>query len=44
MCIRDSYKALGAETDPVKRLVRSFCATVREEVKRRPMPDEFPWR
>lgn len=38
------YKALGAETDPVKRLVRSFCATVREEVKRRPMPDEFPWR
>lgn len=38
------YKALGDETGPVKRLVRRFCSTVREEVKHRPLPEEFPWR
>lgn len=38
------YKALGTETGPVKRLVRRFCSTVREEVKHRPLPEEFPWR
>ncbi|MDE5707917.1 MAG: urease accessory protein UreD, partial [Alistipes sp.] len=38
------YKALGAETGPVKRLVRQFCSVVREEVKQRPLPEEFPWR
>ncbi len=38
------YKALGAETGPVKRLVRAFCSAVREEVKQRPLPEEFPWR
>ncbi len=38
------YKVLGDETGPVKRLVRQFCSTVREEVKQRPLPEEFPWR
>jgi len=38
------YKVLGDETEPVKRLVRAFCSTVREEVKQRPLPEEFPWR
>ena len=38
------YKVLGDETGPVKRLVRQFCSTVREEVKHRPLPEEFPWR
>lgn len=38
------YKALGDETGPVKKLVRRFCSTVREEVKHRPLPEEFPWR
>lgn len=38
------YKALGDETGPVKRLVRKFCSAVREEVKGRPLPEEFPWR
>lgn len=38
------YKALGDETGPVKHLVREFCSTVRQEVKGRPLPEEFPWR
>ena len=38
------YKALGSETEPVKRLVRAFCSAVRLEVKGRPLPEEFPWR
>jgi len=38
------YKVLGDETGPVKRLVREFCSTVRQEVKGRPLPEEFPWR
>ncbi|MCM1150554.1 MAG: urease accessory protein UreD [Alistipes sp.] len=38
------YKALGDETGPVKRLVREFCSVVRQEVKHRPLPEEFPWR
>lgn len=38
------YKALGRETGPVKRQVRSFCSTVRQFVKGRPLPQEFPWR
>ena len=38
------YKVLGAETEPVKRLVRGFCSAVRTEVKGRPLPEEFPWR
>ncbi len=38
------YKVLGTESEPVKRLVRSFCSTVRSVVKGRPLPPEFPWR
>ncbi len=38
------YKVLGAETQPVKRLVRKFCSAVRSQVKGRPLPEEFPWR
>ncbi len=38
------YKVLGAETEPVKRLVRAFCSVVRSEVKGKPLPEEFPWR
>lgn len=38
------FKALGMEPGPVKGLVRSFCSTVRQEIKGRPLPPEFPWR
>lgn len=39
-----SYKVLGNDTGAVKRLVRRFCSDVRQCVKGRPLPDEFPWR
>lgn len=38
------YKVLGMEPGPVKRLVREFCSSVRQEIKGRPLPEEFPWR
>jgi len=38
------YRVVGAETGAVKRAVRTFCSTVREEVKGRSLPAEFPWR
>lgn len=38
------YKVLGAETGPVKKLIREFCSVVRLEVKGKPLPEEFPWR
>lgn len=38
------YKVLGDETAPVKKLIREFCASVRLEVKGKPLPEEFPWR
>lgn len=38
------FKVLGMETGEVKRIVREFCSKVREEVKGRPVPPEFPWR
>ena len=38
------YKVLGRETSPVKRQVRAFCSAVRQEVRGRPLQDEFPWR
>lgn len=38
------YKVLGDETGPVKQIVREFCSSVRQQVKGRPLPDEFPWR
>lgn len=39
-----NYKVLGDDTGAVKRLVRSFCSDVRQCVKGRPLPEEFPWR
>ena len=39
-----SYRVLGRDTETVKRMVRSFCSTVRQTVKGRPLFDEFPWR
>ena len=38
------YKVLGGETGPVKKLIREFCSSVRQEVKDKPLPAEFPWR
>ena len=38
------YKVLGMEPGPVKKLVRSFCSLVRQTVKGKPVPEEFPWR
>lgn len=38
------FKVLGMEPDPVKKIIREFCSTVRLEVKGKPLPKEFPWR
>ncbi len=38
------YKVLGRETTPVKKVVREFCSSVRQAVKGKPLPEEFPWR
>lgn len=38
------YKVLGMEPGPVKKMVRNFCSTVRETVKGKKVPPEFPWR
>lgn len=38
------YKVLGCDTGKVKRLIRRFCSVVRQEVKGKPLPEEFPWR
>lgn len=38
------FKVLGKETGPVKKAVREFCSTVRQQVKGRPIPPDFPWR
>ena len=38
------FKVLGAEPEPVKKIVRKFCSLVRQEVKGKPLPEEFPWR
>lgn len=38
------FKVLGEETGPVKKLIREFCSSVRQEVKGKPLPEEFPWR
>ena len=38
------YKVLGMEPAPVKKMVRSFCSLVRQKVKGKPVPEEFPWR
>lgn len=38
------FKVLGMEPGPVKKIVRQFCSTVRQVVKGKPLPEEFPWR
>ena len=38
------YKVLGTEPGPVKALVREFASKVRQAVKGKPLPKEFPWR
>ena len=38
------FKVLGMEPSPVKAIVRDFCSKVRQEVKGKPVPPEFPWR
>lgn len=38
------YKVLGMEPGPVKKMVRDFCSLVRQNVKGKPVPPEFPWR
>ena len=38
------YRVTAPETAPVKRLIREFCSTVRQTVKNKPLPEEFPWR
>ena len=38
------YKVLGPEPGPVKKVVRQFASSVRQEIKGCPLPDEFPWR
>ena len=38
------YKVLGMEPGPVKKMVRSFCSTVRQVVKGHPVPEEFTGR
>lgn len=38
------FKVLGQEPGPVKAVVREFCSQVRQAVKGKPIPPEFPWR
>lgn len=38
------FKVLGMEPGPVKAEVRKFCSTVRQVVKGKKLPEEFPWR
>lgn len=38
------FKVLGMEAGPVKAVVREFCSRVRQTIKGRPLPKEFPWR
>lgn len=38
------FKVLGEETQPVKRIIREFCSSVRMEIKGKPLPEEFIWK
>jgi urease accessory protein len=38
------YKVLGRNTEEVKRMVRAFASSVRQQVKGVPLQEEFPWR
>ena len=37
-------RIMGERSGDVKRILRQLCSTVREQVKQRPLPEEFPWR
>lgn len=37
-------KILGMEAQPVKRAARAVCSLVRQTIKGKPLPEEFPWR
>lgn len=37
-------RIMGRESGDTKRILRGICSTVREQIKGRPLPDEFPWR
>lgn len=37
-------KILGKETAPVKESTREICSIVRQTIKGKPLPKEFPWR
>lgn len=37
-------KILGMEAQPVKRATRALCSLIRQTIKGKPLPDEFPWR
>lgn len=37
-------KILGTETAHVKEFTREICSIVRQEIKGKPLPKEFPWR
>ena len=38
------YKVLGMEPSPVKKKVRDFCSLIRQTIKGKRVPEEFPWR
>lgn len=38
------YKVLGKEPGPFKKLVREFASSVRQTIKGKSIPPEFPWR
>lgn len=38
------FKVLGMEAQPVKTKIRQFCSIVRQEIKGKPLAEEFPWR
>lgn len=37
-------KILGMESAPVKEITREICSIVRQTIKNKPLPKEFPWR
>ena len=37
-------RVMGHESGDVKRILREICSTVRQQVKQRPLPADFPWR
>lgn len=38
------YKVLGKKSEPVKKIIREFCSTVRRVIKGVGLPREFAWR